>query len=220
MSERPKCSVVYKGRPPCQQPAGWGTDHPGFGPCKHHGGNLRGVADAARSSMIAASAMKIVPFGEAAQTDPEQALLDLVSQSAALVRFYGQQVNRLADQAPSDSVAGTFQRLVQRYEEAGGLFGPIVEIDKFGTEHIVGEELRGMVKLWNEERDRLSKFAKLALGAGIERRRVEMAERQGEMLVLIVSRVLVALGMSPETLSQARTMIADEMRQIAAGGES
>jgi len=24
---------------PCELPAGWGTDHPGEGACKHHGGN-------------------------------------------------------------------------------------------------------------------------------------------------------------------------------------
>lgn len=28
---------------PCQRPAGWGTDHPGTGRCKLHGGSLKGA---------------------------------------------------------------------------------------------------------------------------------------------------------------------------------
>lgn len=216
MSSQERCGVVYKGRPPCRQRAGWGTDHKGYGPCKNHGGNLQNIKDREQAAMIVASAMKVIPaFGEAVTTDPEQALLDLVSQSAALVSFYGAEVNRLAERDLPATVAGTFMRAVQGYETGAGLFGPEVTVDKDGVEHIIGEKLRGMVVLWNEERDRLSKYAKTALSAGIERRRVEMAEHYGERIVVIVNNVLVQMGISADRLPEARTLIAAEFRQVA-----
>lgn len=220
MSTQERCGVVYKGRPPCRQRAGWGTDHKGFGPCKNHGGTLQTVRDRQMGAMLVADAMKLIPaFGEAVEQNPEQALLDLVSQSAALVSFYGEQVNKLAEKELPDTVAGTFMRAVQGYEQGSGLFGPEIAVDKDGTEHIIGEKLRGMVVLWNEERDRLSKYAKTALGAGIERRRVELAERYGERIVVVVNNVLVAMGIPPDRLPEARTLIAAQFRELDEAGE-
>ena len=38
-----KCGAKTRAGTPCQQPAGWGTEHPGTGRCKLHGGaSLRG----------------------------------------------------------------------------------------------------------------------------------------------------------------------------------
>lgn len=34
----PKCSGTNRQGNPCKHPAGWGTDHPGEGKCKNHGG--------------------------------------------------------------------------------------------------------------------------------------------------------------------------------------
>jgi hypothetical protein len=210
-----KCGVVYKGRPPCRQYAGWGTEHPGFGPCKNHGGSTPSVSPKYESAMMVAIAMKdVARLGSAPNADPEQALLDLVSQAAGLVSWYGTEVERLAElegvalwRSPNDI----------GYEHGDSLFGPEIDVDKDGTEHVVGEKLRGMVVLWNEERDRLAKYAKLALAAGIEKRRVEMAEQQGEQMVIVIQNVLVQLGMSPEDLSKARTLAASELRRLGSG---
>lgn len=169
------------------------------------------------------AAAALARLGEPPATDPEQALLDLVSQSAALVMFYGEEVRKLSEKERPDLPLFTATRLWaggSDYDKGSGLFGPEIDVDKEGVEHIVGEKLRGMVVLWNEERDRLAKFAKQALAAGIEKRRVEMAEQHGETLVIIVNNVLIRLGMSADALSAARTMIAEEMRQIGAGGNS
>jgi uncharacterized protein YjcR len=38
MAETPQCGAETRKGHPCRQPAGWGTDHPGEGRCKHHGG--------------------------------------------------------------------------------------------------------------------------------------------------------------------------------------
>lgn len=216
MSTQERCGVVFKGRPPCRQRAGWGTDHVGFGPCKLHGGSAPPSVHKQGLAVMQAAAMTAM-LGSAPQVDPEETLLQLVSQSAGLVTFYGQEVQRLALLEPTQEVRGTFRNAVAGYETGAHLFGPVIDVDKDGGEHIVGEELRGMVKLWNDERDRLAKYAKTALGAGIERRRIEMAEQQGERIVVVINSVLVQLGFGPDVLQQARTLIATELRAVAVG---
>jgi len=217
VSTQERCGVVYKGRPPCKQRAGAGTDHKGSGPCRFHGGNLATISAHYEIANALKEANRLAPFGSAPETNPEQSLLDLVSQSAALVSFYGGIVEELANEEMPETVSGTFMRSISGYSKGSRLFGPEIAVDKDGSEHIVGEKLRGMVALWNEERDRLAKYSKAALSAGIEKRRIELAEQQGEHIVVVINNVLVKLGMSGETLAQARTMIAAEFRQLGSG---
>lgn len=41
-TEKTKCAAKTRAGTPCQLPAGWGTDHPGEGRCKLHGGKSTG----------------------------------------------------------------------------------------------------------------------------------------------------------------------------------
>jgi hypothetical protein len=167
--------------------------------------------------MIVAAAMKdISRLGGVEPADPEQALLDLVSQSAGLVAWYGEEVSRLADQELPEQHPWRNRR-DKPYARGDFLFGPEIDVDKDGTEHVVGEQLRGMVVLWNEERDRLSKYAKAALAAGIEKRRVEMAETQGEQISVVIVNVLMQMEMSQDQLQRARTLAATELRRLGTG---
>jgi len=45
MPDSPRCGADTRNgdQEPCQLPAGWGTDHPGEGRCKHHGGASSGA---------------------------------------------------------------------------------------------------------------------------------------------------------------------------------
>lgn len=51
----PQCGAVKRGNA-CRRPAGWGTEHPGFGHCKLHGGNTPGGKKAALKAAAAAMA--------------------------------------------------------------------------------------------------------------------------------------------------------------------
>jgi hypothetical protein len=68
---------------------------------------------------------------------------------------------------------------------------------------------------WNNERERLMKACKWAIEAGIARRQVELAERQGTVMVGIISNVLVKLGLPREVQQQARVIIAGEFSRVA-----
>src|SRR5215208_1617092 len=43
-----------EGRPRCRMPAGWGTDHVGYGQCKYHGGRMRSNRVASAKAELAA----------------------------------------------------------------------------------------------------------------------------------------------------------------------
>ena len=75
-----KCgSKKNKGIDICTLPAGWGTDHPGFGPCKHHMGS---TPAGRKSAAIERGEELMVFYGKPLDTDPIQALLDEVKTTA------------------------------------------------------------------------------------------------------------------------------------------
>lgn len=219
-----KCNVVKRGKR-CRQPAGWGTDHSGVGPCKVHGGALQSVKQAWSGRFVELQAQRqLAKFASPVRdADPEQTLLDLVSEAAGNVAWLGRVVAELAAQdAPEGegspfTVGGLWRRAGGGYSEGGSLFGPIIDVDKDGTEHVVGEQERAMVKLYGQWADRLAKYAKAALDAGIEKRRVEMAERQGESIVVVINNVLVKMGLDGEAIRKARSLAAEELRVLDAG---
>ena len=72
-----------------------------------------------------------------------------------------------------------------------------------------------MVKLYNEERERLAKVAKAAVDAGIADRQVRLAEAQAVELVRVVRAVLQRLGLSAARLELAQRYTIEEFRTIA-----
>lgn len=79
---------------PCRRPAGWGTDHPGVGYCKHHIGSTRnGRIHAARQ----AAQLEAARIGLAIETDPLEALGIVLGIAASQVGFLRSKVAELDD---------------------------------------------------------------------------------------------------------------------------
>jgi hypothetical protein len=72
-------------------------------------------------------------------------------------------------------------------------------------------------ELYSRERDRLIKVCSEAIRAGIEERRVQLAEQQGALVAEAIRRILDDLNLSPEQLSQVATVVPRHLRAIAGG---
>ncbi len=185
-----KCGAVFKGKPPCKHPAGYGTNHPGIGPCKHHGGCTPAHEQAASKEIAKRECDRL---GVAIDTTPADALLNEVREAAGNVSFYRELVQDL-NEHPSD--AG---------EPA--LYHP--------THHASGEPTgeakpHVLVVLYNEERARLREAAKAALHARIEERVVRMAEADAERIAEAQMRALIDMGLT-DRLEEFRERFNDRL---------
>lgn len=179
--------------PICMQPAGSKTAHLGVGTCSRHGGNLpghnvRGVRTLESIRIRSQLSMLGVPL----EVKPTDALLHLVSEAAGNVAFLG---GRVADLGFD-------------------LVGPIYSLTREGVPVETSEEIRAMVRLYNDERDRLAKMAKLAIDAGIAEREVRVLEEQAVMMATVFKNVLASLPLTPELRAQATQMLGRELRQL------
>lgn len=80
------------GATPCLHGKGWGTDHPGAGHCKMHGGTSPNGAKHARRE---AAQQALAKLGVAIETDPQTALLGQVWEAMGNVAFLRGRVQEL-----------------------------------------------------------------------------------------------------------------------------
>lgn len=147
--------------------------------CQVHGGTAPQVR--ARAAVRAEVARWVL--GDPVD-DPGEVLLRLVTQSRIRVDRYAV---ALAERCAVEGVT---------LEDV--LVGDSYSLGDDGRPVKVGEYIRGLVRLENEERDRLSMFAAKAIAAGLEERQVRLAERQGAMLVQLLTAVSERLELSAD----------------------
>lgn len=134
--------------------------------------------------------------------DPGEVLLKLVTQS----------------RRRADRLATELHAIVDRHGGSlhDALVGNSYVTTADGDTVKVGEYVRGLAKLENEERDRCARFAERAVAAGLAERQVRLAERQGELLNTVLLGVLEELGMTEEQLDRVPDLI-DRHLDLVAG---
>lgn len=196
----PHCGKPRKrGAGLCTQAAGWGTDHPGFGGCKLHGGSSPGGKTEAKRLMAEQAASR---FALPRQIDPAQALLDEIAVTQGWVDWLRARIEELE---PDLLVRGT--RLVRRTES-----------DQQGVTVVteVGPGISEWWRLFQEQRAHLVKTSAAALAAGIARRQVELAEADGLRIAQAVRGILEELGMSGDP--RVRDVVPRHLRAVRAAG--
>lgn len=181
----------------CTRPAGWGTEHPGHGPCKLHGGNTTSQVKAAT---VAQAQAAVVTFGLPREVDPRDALLEEVYRSAGAVDWLHQQVQALEAE----------QVVWGKSEEVEKQAGEFPGVD---TTHRAAVNV--WVELWQKERAHLVKVAKEAISCGIEERRVRLAEQQGAMLAGAIKAILGDLDLSSEQQARVGEIVPRHLRAVA-----
>ncbi|MFI2202658.1 hypothetical protein ACH47Z_18135 [Streptomyces sp. NPDC020192] len=170
----------------CGRPAGWGTDHPGVGRCKLHGGATKNQVVAAERVRVEREArLLLAELGEARPvTDP----------AAELQRVAGEVV------AMKDAAARIVQGLSSmRYVGATG-----------------AEQLRAEVAVYERALDRAARVLADMVKLGLEARQVGLAEAQGALVAQAIRAILGELGLTPEQQARVSEVVPRHLRALAA----
>lgn len=143
--------------------------------------------------------MAVQKLGLSVDIDPAQALLDEVARANGEVRYWHDVVAALN---PDALLWGRTQ-----HEEG---FGPMGSVDV--TTEKAG--LHQAVQAWHAARDRLVTVAATALKAGVEERRVRLAENHGALIAAAVHQILTGLQLTPEQQDLVPTVVPNALRSI------
>lgn len=137
--------------------------------------------------------------------DPGETFLALIAQSSRRVQRYAEllgtvvmkaaQITAVEDGRETPARSETVEDLFA-HGELAGLLGPAYALDMFGNRIQIGEQIRALTKLEAEERDRLASWCQKAIAAGLEERRVRMAEQQGAQLAAVIRAFVGELGLT------------------------
>jgi hypothetical protein len=151
---------------------------PGGTRCRFHGGASPRAKAAAQRRLEHAKAQKAVDtYGLPLDIAPEDALLAEVHRTAGHVAWLGQLVSELEQRGLKQYATG----------EGGALW----------------ERPSVWVELYQKERSHLVAVCKAAVSAGVEQRRVDLAERQGELVGELLRVAIEAARLTPEQRERA-----------------
>lgn len=209
--------------------------------CWRHGGKAPQVQAAAERRVAEAAARETMAravrtLGLPIDIDPGKALLDEIHWTAGHVAWLRDKVQEL--ETVGNLTRGTDDRttwskdgdeeLHEGSDESGNpnahalVWGQTEYRDKTGGED-AGQTVveQAGVNIWYQlylkEREHLAKVCALALKAGIEERKVKLAESQGLLVADVIRRILGALGLSPEQQQLVPVVVPRELRALAIG---
>ena len=177
--------------------------------CRYHGGATKRAKDKAQRVLAEREASKAVAkWGLPVDTTPSEALLDEVRWSATHVQYLRNKVAELAD---DDLVFGTTREVWK----------------PTGLETTSEAAVSVWYQLYIKEREHLVRVCEAAVRAGVEQRRVELAEQQGLLVATVLRRTLDALydnlaeagvAVGPVWGELVATIVPRELRALEAGG--
>ena len=172
--DKPKCGGKRRGTEgQCQRPAGWGTDHPGIGACKLHGGS---TPNHHKNALKVQAQRDVTAFGARTDITAPEALLELVQSKAAEVAYWNHRVAGL-DEAERAGL------LVAETTFGEGPQGPVDTVTRKASPHV-------FVVLLHKAQDQLASFSAAALRAGVDEALVRLATVQASAVVEFARRAI------------------------------
>lgn len=169
--------------------------------CRMHGGKSLGARERAAERLAAANAeVAARSFGLPVEVDPHTALLQELHRTAGEVAWLGEIVAGLER---GDAVWGKTR------EKVGG--------DDAGVTSEAG--LNVWVRTWQAQRKHLAEVAKACVGAGIEERRIRLAEAQGQVLVRAINGILDRLELSAVQRGLVPVVVPEVLRELGPAAE-
>lgn len=168
----------------CANPAGLGTDHPGEGPCKLHGGNSPSVLKrlAQKNALQNSRTHAIQILGLPIHIGPHEALLMEVQRTAGHIEWLGQKISQIGEES---------------------------EIEALQQWTVMGIKPSFWLEQYQAERHHLVLVSKAAIQCGVAERAVALAEEQGKLLAMAIRAILwdAALELTPLQQSKAPAVI-------------
>jgi hypothetical protein len=187
-----QCGAIKPNGEPCQKPKGWCTSHPGFGRCKWHGDASRNGSKAAIREQAASLAIEV-------DIEPNEVLLRTIRLTWGAVQWcanvIGQTEYALAASRNDEELDG--DEKVKR----------VINLEK---------RLIALQAIYGGWIDRAAKHAKLALDAGIEERRVQLAEMESQLIADVVKGVLDDLNLTAEQKAIAPAVVRGRLMSVPA----
>lgn len=177
----------------CKQDAGHNTWHPGVGRCSRHGGaSPTYTAEVYRLRAL----QEVRRYSLPVKIDPHTALLNELERTVGVVQFLDFKVNTLEHEGDKSNMVGP----------VGGAQG--------GYPEYKPNVYWGM---WQSERKHLEDVAKSCIAAGIEERRVQLAERQGEAIAAVLKAVIGELNIPESEADKVPGLVGKHLRLIQGG---
>ena len=177
--------------------------------CRMHGGSIPAVRAKAAQRVAEQKAEKAMRlFAAPVDIDPANALLELVQWTAGEVRYWRAEVARIAE---DEAEKLTWSQTSHEEGVSPGKFGG--HFDKDVTEAVPHVAYR----MLTDAQDRLAKYAAAALRAGVEERRVRLAEDQGSAVAGAIRRILERLDLLEWQAEMVSTIVPEELRALTAG---
>lgn len=179
----------------CKKAPGHNTWHPGVGRCALHGGSAPTYAtEVYRLRAI----QEVRRYSLPVKIDPHTALLNELERTVGVVQFLDFKVNTLEHEGDKPNMVGP----------VGGGQGGFPEYKP--------NVYWGM---WQSERKHLEDVAKACIAAGIEERRVQLAERQGEAIAQVLKAVIGELNIPDSEAEKVPGLVGKHLRLIQGGGD-
>lgn len=247
LQDHEKCGALTQAKGSCQQRKGNRTDHPGYGNCSKHGGNTEaGIKSAMKemaADLVAQYKAEHLRFGgdrrdpSIASITPEQALLEEVRRSAAMVRFLEERIAMWnltpaqeatiaefavsnpkkpdrSDPSLRDRVREVLESLPIEDPDNPHHLPALTQTNKnTGIQSFT--EAQAWLTLYREERGHLTRTAKMCIDAGVATRLVAIAEDQGRILASAIRVVLGALNLTSEQQALIPQVVPPVLRAVA-----
>lgn len=190
-----RCGAKTRGGSKCKLEAGKGTDHPGRGRCKFHGGSTP-------THVRAAAREQVAELGGELQMEPHDAILLTVRRAAMWERYCASKVTELED---DDLVNEHFK---ERVVSGDG-------------DSYVERSNESQLNLWIREHQKaltqLASLAKTAVDAGVQERQVRLAERLGASLTKLLDGILGELELTAAQQKKAPAVVRKHLSVLEGG---
>lgn len=193
--------------------------------CRVHGGKAPQALAAGKRRVAEARALELVQmYGQKIETTASEALLEDVQWTAGHVAWLRDRVQEIEDRAVAadaddhdedddEEEAGFGRRRGGRSSLVWGITRQKVGGDDRGTTWEAAPNI--WLRLYQSERAHLLKVCSAAISAGIEERKVRMAEQHGALVAQVIRAILNDLQLTAEQQDRVPEVVPRHLRALA-----